>query len=100
MQYDDLKDSMTDALMNNKPQFVRLFIDHGLNILNYLTYEKLEDLYNSIPDNSQVGKLLQNILKERKNESSNDKKYSISIYEVRYYHISLFFFFWEVNVCG
>ncbi|KAK7123104.1 hypothetical protein R3I94_020025 [Phoxinus phoxinus] len=80
-KYDDLKDSMTDALMNNKPQFVRLFIDHGLNILSYLTYEKLEDLYNSIPDTSQVGKLLQHILKERRNESRNEK-YRISIYEV------------------
>lgn len=83
MQYDDLKDCMIDALMNNKPQFVRLFIDHGLNILSYLTYGKLEDLYNSIPDNTQAGKLLQNILKERRNESSHDKKYHISIYEVR-----------------
>ncbi|XP_048027657.1 transient receptor potential cation channel subfamily M member 4-like isoform X2 [Megalobrama amblycephala] len=81
-KYDDLKDFMTDALMNNKPQFVRLFIDHGLNILNYLTYGQLEDLYNSISDNCQAGKLLQQILNERKDEFSNDQNGRISLYEV------------------
>ncbi|XP_067286121.1 transient receptor potential cation channel subfamily M member 4-like [Pseudorasbora parva] len=82
-KYNDLKDSMTDALMNDKPQFVRLFIDHGLNILSYLTYGKLEDLYNSISENSHAGKLLHNMLNERMHESCNDQKASgISLYEV------------------
>ncbi|XP_026133083.1 transient receptor potential cation channel subfamily M member 4-like isoform X3 [Carassius auratus] len=80
-KYEDLEESMTDALENNKPQFVRLFIDNGLNILNYLTYGRLEGLYDSISKTSQAGVLLQHLLEERINESS-DKTCRVSIYEV------------------
>ncbi|CAB1341312.1 unnamed protein product, partial [Coregonus sp. 'balchen'] len=41
-RYEDLEDSMTDALINDKPQFIRLFNENGLNILDYLTYRHLE----------------------------------------------------------
>ncbi|RXN12068.1 transient receptor potential cation channel subfamily M member 4-like isoform X1 [Labeo rohita] len=80
-KYEDLEDSMTDALENNKPQFVRLFIDNGLNILSYLTYGRLESLYKSISKTSQAGTLLQHLLEERI-EESNDETCDISLYEV------------------
>uniref|UniRef100_A0A3B4GCR6 Transient receptor potential cation channel subfamily M member 5-like n=1 Tax=Pundamilia nyererei TaxID=303518 RepID=A0A3B4GCR6_9CICH len=64
-KYEDLEDSMTDALINNKPQFVRLFIENGLNILEYLTYGRLETLYRSVPDGSLLYQLLQRCLAER-----------------------------------
>ncbi|XP_026133086.1 transient receptor potential cation channel subfamily M member 4-like isoform X2 [Carassius auratus] len=80
-KYEDLEESMTDALVNDKPQFVRLFIDNGLNIVNYLTYGRLEGLYDSISKTSQAGVLLQHFLEERINES-NDKTCRVSIYEV------------------
>ncbi|KAL7850194.1 hypothetical protein SRHO_G00195430 [Serrasalmus rhombeus] len=66
-QYEDLEDLMTDALVNNKPQFVRLFTENGLNILHYLTYKRLESLYQSLPDSTLVYSLLQKWLKERDN---------------------------------
>ncbi|KAL7860806.1 hypothetical protein AOLI_G00171550 [Acnodon oligacanthus] len=66
-QYEDLEDLMTDALVNNKPQFVRLFTENGLNILQYLTYKRLESLYQSLPDSTLVYSLLQKWLKEREN---------------------------------
>lgn len=81
-QYEDLEESMTDALENDKPQFVRLFIDNGLNIVNYLTYSRLEGLYDSISKTSQVGMLLQHFLEERINES-NGQTCHVSLYEVR-----------------
>lgn len=56
---------MTDALINNKPQFVRLFCENGLNILNYLTYRRLEGLYRSLSDSSLAYVLLQRRLSER-----------------------------------
>ncbi|XP_016296375.1 transient receptor potential cation channel subfamily M member 4-like isoform X2 [Sinocyclocheilus anshuiensis] len=80
-KYEDLEVSMTDALENDKPQFVRLFIDNGLNILNYLTYGRLEGLYDSISKTSQAGMLLQHLLEERINES-NDQTCHVSLYEV------------------
>lgn len=56
---------MTDALINDKPQFVRLFCENGLNILDYLTHKRLESLYRSLPDNSLAYILLQRRLSER-----------------------------------
>ncbi|XP_027137389.1 transient receptor potential cation channel subfamily M member 4a isoform X2 [Larimichthys crocea] len=64
-KYEDLEDSMTDALVNDKPQFVRLFCENGLNILDYLTYGRLESLYHSLSDSSLTYSLLQRRLSER-----------------------------------
>ncbi|XP_068162090.1 transient receptor potential cation channel subfamily M member 4-like [Antennarius striatus] len=64
-RYEDLEDSMTDALVNDKPQFVRLFTENGLNILDYLTYGRLETLYRSVPEGTLLFQLLQRRLVER-----------------------------------
>uniref|UniRef100_A0A3P8WYP9 Transient receptor potential cation channel, subfamily M, member 4a n=1 Tax=Cynoglossus semilaevis TaxID=244447 RepID=A0A3P8WYP9_CYNSE len=64
-RYKDLEESMTDALINDKPQFVRLFTENGLNILDYLTYGRLECLYRSVPDGTLLYQLLQRHLLER-----------------------------------
>lgn len=56
---------MTDALINDKPQFVRLFAENGLNILDYLTYGRLESLYQSVADGTLLYQLLQRHLVER-----------------------------------
>ncbi|XP_037135003.1 transient receptor potential cation channel subfamily M member 4-like [Syngnathus acus] len=64
-RYEDLEDSMTDALVNDKPQFVRLFTENGLNILDYLTYGRLESLYRSVADGTLLYQLLQRRLLER-----------------------------------
>lgn len=56
---------MTDALINNKPHFVRLFAENGLNILDYLTYGRLEGLYQSVADGTLLYQLLQRYLVER-----------------------------------
>ncbi|XP_053708745.1 transient receptor potential cation channel subfamily M member 4-like [Synchiropus splendidus] len=64
-RYEDLEESMTDALINDKPQFVRLFCENGLNILDYLTYGRLESLYQSLSDSSLAYELLQRRLNER-----------------------------------
>lgn len=62
---------MTDALVNDKPQFVRLFTENGLNILDYLTNQRLESLYSSLSDSSLVYTLLQRKLSERQGVASN-----------------------------
>ncbi|KAJ8347330.1 hypothetical protein SKAU_G00287310 [Synaphobranchus kaupii] len=70
-RYEDLEDSMTDALVNDKPQFVRLFTENGLNILDYLTYRRLEGLYRSLSDSSLVYTLLHRRLGERQSISTS-----------------------------
>ncbi|KAM9456871.1 transient receptor potential cation channel subfamily M member 4a isoform 2-T2 [Clarias gariepinus] len=70
-KYDDLEASMTDALVNDKPQFIRLFTENGLNILEYLTYERLESLYQSLPTSTLTYTLLQTLLMDRRNQTSS-----------------------------
>ncbi|TDG98100.1 hypothetical protein EPR50_G00214710 [Perca flavescens] len=65
-KHKDLEDSMTDALINDKPQFVRLFAENGLNILEYLTYGRLESLYRSVAEGTVLYQLLQRQLAERR----------------------------------
>ncbi|XP_077115835.1 transient receptor potential cation channel subfamily M member 4 isoform X1 [Ranitomeya variabilis] len=55
----DLEDTMTDALVNDKPSFVKLFVDNGMNIVDYLTYGQLEELYSSVLENTVLCHLLQ-----------------------------------------
>lgn len=56
---------MTDALINDKPQFVRLFTENGLSLLKYLTYGRLEQLYRSAGDGTLLHNLLMRCLEER-----------------------------------
>ncbi|KAG9471145.1 hypothetical protein GDO78_015679, partial [Eleutherodactylus coqui] len=71
----DLEDTMTDALVNDKPSFVKLFVDNGMNIVDYLTYGRLEELYSSVLDNTALCSLLQNKHKERR-ESNKERRES------------------------
>ncbi|XP_028991038.1 transient receptor potential cation channel subfamily M member 4-like [Betta splendens] len=64
-KYNDLEESMTDALINDKPQFVRLFAENGLSVLHYLTYGRLEQLYRSVDEGTLLYQLLQRSLVER-----------------------------------
>lgn len=70
-KYEDLEESMTDALINNKPKFVRLFTENGLNILDYLTYGRLESLYCSVPEGTLIYHLLLRRLEERQGTTAN-----------------------------
>ncbi|XP_048401025.1 transient receptor potential cation channel subfamily M member 5 isoform X1 [Stegostoma tigrinum] len=54
----DLEEVMMDALVNDKPEFVRLFIDNGMNMYDFLTYGQLQELYRSISRKSLLYELL------------------------------------------
>ncbi|OXB74122.1 UNVERIFIED_CONTAM: hypothetical protein H355_004459 [Colinus virginianus] len=54
----DLEEVMMDALVNDKPEFVKLFIDNGANISEFLTYSRLQRLYCSISQKCLLYKLL------------------------------------------
>ncbi|XP_028669413.1 transient receptor potential cation channel subfamily M member 4a [Erpetoichthys calabaricus] len=65
-KFTDLEDPMTDALVNDKPDFVKLFIENGLSVFEYLTYKRLEELYCSVPEHSLIYHLLMHKHSERK----------------------------------
>ncbi|NXG26274.1 TRPM5 protein, partial [Grallaria varia] len=54
----DLEEMMMDALVNDKPEFVKLFIDNGANIFEFLTYSRLQRLYCSISQKCLLYELL------------------------------------------
>ena len=39
---------MFDALIQNKVDFVKLYLEYGVNLQKILTFEKLENLYNHV----------------------------------------------------
>ncbi|XP_056268534.1 transient receptor potential cation channel subfamily M member 5 isoform X2 [Pseudoliparis swirei] len=54
----DLEEVMMDALINDKPDFVRLFVDNGVNLAEFLTYGRLQELYWSVSEKSLLHSLL------------------------------------------
>lgn len=55
---------MMDALVSDKPEFVRLFVDHGADVGDFLTYGRLQQLYRAVPPKSLLFTLLQRKLEE------------------------------------
>lgn len=53
-----------DALVGNKPEFVRLFVDSGADVGAFLTYGRLQQLYRSVSPKSLLFDLLQRKLDE------------------------------------
>nr|XP_057944966.1 transient receptor potential cation channel subfamily M member 5 isoform X1 [Doryrhamphus excisus] len=54
----NLQEVMMDALINDKPDFVRLFVDNGVNLGEFLTYGRLQELYWSVSEKSLLHNLL------------------------------------------
>ncbi|XP_006861093.1 PREDICTED: transient receptor potential cation channel subfamily M member 5 [Chrysochloris asiatica] len=55
----DLEEVMMDALVNDKPEFVRLFVDNGADVADFLSYDRLQQLYRAAPPKSLLFELLQ-----------------------------------------
>lgn len=72
---------MTDALVNDKPQFVRMFVENGLNILDFLTFHRLEELYSSLSSCTLVYSFLQRRLQERMDIAASQTRLSSSPHE-------------------
>jgi hypothetical protein len=47
-QPNQLENLMEIALIKNKPKFVKLILEHGLNLKKFLTYRRIIFLYNAI----------------------------------------------------
>ncbi|KAM9659672.1 transient receptor potential cation channel subfamily M member 5 [Trichechus inunguis] len=55
----DLEEVMMDALVNDRPEFVRLFVDNGADVPDFLTYGRLQQLYRAVSPKSLLFDLLQ-----------------------------------------
>lgn len=68
-----LADVMTLAIQLHRVDFVKLFLDHGVCLKEFLTLERLLTLYNKISETSLLGRLLSEVGKK----DSARKKYSL-----------------------
>lgn len=50
-----------DALLNDRHEFVRLLISHGLSLGHFLTPTRLAQLYSAAPPNSLIRSLLDQV---------------------------------------
>ena len=48
-QRDSLEQAMLDALVMDRVAFVQLLIDNGMTMSRFLTVERLEELFNTVP---------------------------------------------------
>lgn len=62
-----LEASLMDALLNDRPDFVRLLISHGLSLGHFLTPVRLAQLYSAVSPNS----LIRNLLDQASHASSS-----------------------------
>ncbi|KAK6185074.1 hypothetical protein SNE40_007394 [Patella caerulea] len=53
-----LDDTMTTAILEDKVDFIKLLLDQGVCMKEYLTVERLKDFYNKIPKHSHLYILL------------------------------------------
>lgn len=54
-----LRDPMRDALLGDRPELVRLFVENGLDVGQFLTWGQLENLYAGAPEGSLLHHLLE-----------------------------------------
>ena len=43
-----LEDKMFEALSQDKVEFVKLFLEYGVNLQKFLTFKRIHDLYNTV----------------------------------------------------
>ena len=48
LQPEDLHEVMYEAILNNKPDFVRLFVANGVDLGEFLSIQRLLQLYNNV----------------------------------------------------
>ncbi|CAB4001045.1 transient receptor potential cation channel subfamily M member 2-like, partial [Paramuricea clavata] len=62
---EDLHNPMLTALLDEKADFVRLFLENGLSMMEFLTVERLCVLYRSVSTNGVLGYLVRQEMKKR-----------------------------------
>uniref|UniRef100_UPI00398E70EC transient receptor potential cation channel subfamily M member 2 n=1 Tax=Pristiophorus japonicus TaxID=55135 RepID=UPI00398E70EC len=81
-----LHQAMFAALVGNKPGFVELFLENGVNLREFLSPDILVRLYNNIPPYTLLYKKLQKVVEGEKQPQISDKMESKR--KVLLHHIS------------
>ncbi|XP_053568855.1 transient receptor potential cation channel subfamily M member 2 [Bombina bombina] len=78
----DLHPVMTAALIGNKPDFVKLFLEHGVRLEEYATQETLINLYNNTDPSCLFHGKLAKLIEEERLRLGNFKPSKIRLHHV------------------
>ncbi|XP_071503597.1 transient receptor potential cation channel subfamily M member 5-like [Diadema antillarum] len=73
LELSELQRIFHEAICCNKVDFVRLFLEQGVHVRDYLTVRELESLYNHVNTNSVLFHLLKQTSSCRQDSSSTEK---------------------------
>ncbi|XP_028925185.1 transient receptor potential cation channel subfamily M member 2 isoform X2 [Ornithorhynchus anatinus] len=79
----DLHPMMTAALIANKPEFVKLFLEHGVRLKEFVTWDTLIYLYENMAPSSLFHSKLQKVLMEEMERSAYP-----SLPKIQMHHVS------------
>ncbi|KAJ1121117.1 hypothetical protein NDU88_009245 [Pleurodeles waltl] len=75
---EDLYPVLTVALIENKPNFVQLFLDQGVSLRDYVTWKNLTFLYNNIEPSTPFVQKLEKILEDEKKKQDGVKLHHVA----------------------
>ena len=58
-----LEEKMFSALTQDNVDFVKLFLEYGVNLQKFLTYKRLQDLYNIDHGHSTLPLIIKDVIK-------------------------------------
>ncbi|NWU97559.1 TRPM2 protein, partial [Upupa epops] len=78
----DLHAVMAAALISNKPEFVKLFMEHGVRLKEFVTWDTLVYLYNNMAPSCLFHNKLQKVLLEERESMAGSKMPRIQMHHV------------------
>ncbi|XP_010218670.1 PREDICTED: transient receptor potential cation channel subfamily M member 2 isoform X1 [Tinamus guttatus] len=78
----DLHPMMAAALISNKPEFVKLFLEQGVRLKEFVTWDVLVYLYDNIAPSCLFHSKLQKVLLEEKEHTAGSKMPRVQLHHV------------------
>ncbi|XP_067157599.1 transient receptor potential cation channel subfamily M member 2 [Apteryx mantelli] len=78
----DLHPVMAAALISNKPEFVKLFLEQGVRLKEFVTWDTLVYLYDNIAPSCLFHSKLQKVLLEEKEHTAGSKMPRVQLHHV------------------
>ncbi|XP_040534987.1 transient receptor potential cation channel subfamily M member 2 isoform X1 [Gallus gallus] len=78
----DLHSVMAAALISNKPEFVKLFVEQGVRLKEFVTWDTLVYLYDNMAPSCLFHSKLQKVLLEEKEHTASSKMPRIQLHHV------------------
>nr|XP_014345762.1 PREDICTED: transient receptor potential cation channel subfamily M member 2 [Latimeria chalumnae] len=78
----DLHEVMTAALIGDKPEFAKLFMDQGVSLKEYLNQKTLISLYNNLSPSSLIYNKILKLMEEKPQQPMLPEQHMIQLYHI------------------